>query len=82
MRDLQEGRSGDIPAHLKDSHYQGAAKLGRGLSYKFPHDFPRHYTPQQYLPDELKDARYYQYGDNKTEQLCRQYWDSLKQGAE
>ena len=82
MADLKKGKNGDIPAHLKDAHYGGAAKLGRGLTYQYPHLFPNHYTPQQYLPDELKDVRYYEYGPNKTEQAAKRYWDEVKGNAQ
>ena len=78
MRDIRAGNYGPIPAHLMDSHYSGAKKLGRGLTYQFPHDYPNHYVPQQYLPDKLKDAVYYQYGENKTEQAAKAYWDRIK----
>lgn len=79
MQDVKNGKSiGDIPPHLKDSHYGGAAKLGRGLTYQYPHDFPNHWTPQQYLPDEIRDAKYYAFGANKTEQAARAYWDKVK----
>jgi putative ATPase len=76
--DLSEGCGGDVPAHLKDSHYKGAKKLGRGLTYQYPHDFPNHYVAQQYLPDELKDRVYYEYGPNKLEQASRRYWAEIK----
>lgn len=76
--DIESGRSGDIPQNLKDSHYSGAAKLGRGLSYIYPHPYPGHWVKQQYLPDEIKDAKYYEYGDNKTEQAAKTYWDAIK----
>lgn len=79
MQDVKNGKSiGDIPPHLKDSHYGGAAKLGRGLTYQYPHDYPNHWTPQQYLPDEIRNATYYTYGANKTEQAARAYWDKVK----
>jgi len=77
MADIQAGRSGDVPVHLKDSSYKGAKKLGRGLTYKYPHAYPNHYIPQQYLPDELKNAVYYEYADNKTEQAAKKYWEQL-----
>ena len=79
MGDIANGISGDIPAHLKDSHYSGAAKMGRGLTYKYPHSFPDHYTPQQYLPDEIKDKQYYEFGPNKLEQITKKYWDEIKE---
>ena len=51
-----------MPAHLRDSHYQGAASLGHGAGYDYPHDDPRGWVPQRYLPDELADRRYYEPG--------------------
>lgn len=78
LGDVRRGNYGDIPAYLMDSHYAGAKKLGRGLTYQYPHDFPNHYIPQQYLPDRLKDAVYYQYGENKTEQAAKAYWARIK----
>ena len=76
--DLRAGKSGDIPAHLKDSHYGGAAKLGHGNTYLYPHSFPHHYVPQQYLPDAVQNQRYYEYGPNKIEQAAKAYWDKIK----
>ena len=76
--DVRAGKTGDIPAHIKDAHYSGAAKLGRGLTYQYPHDFPNHWTPQQYLPDELRGVHYYEFGGNKHEQAARNYWDRVK----
>lgn len=78
LADIRMGKAGDIPAHIKDAHYGGAAKLGRGLTYQYPHDFPNHWTEQQYLPDALRDAHYYTFGANKTEQTARAYWDKVK----
>ncbi len=82
MADVQAGRTGDVPVHLKDSSYQGAGKMGRGLTYKYPHNYPGHYTTQQYLPDELKNRVYYVYGPNKVEQAAKHYWDELKKSCE
>lgn len=76
--DVQAGKTGDIPAHIKDAHYSGAAQMGRGLTYQFPHDYPNHWVKQQYLPDGLAGARYYEYGPNKTEQAARAYWEKVK----
>ena len=78
MADVRAGRTGDIPAHIKDAHYGGASKLGRGLTYQYPHAFPNHWVQQQYLPDEIKNAHYYDYGPNKTEQAARAYWERVK----
>ena len=78
MADLRQGKSGDIPANLRDAHYGGAAKLGHGLDYKYAHNYPNHYVKQQYLPDVLKDRVYYHYGENKTEQAAKRYWEEIK----
>lgn len=80
MADVRAGKTGDIPAHIKDAHYGGAQKLGRGLTYQYPHAFPNHWVKQQYLPDEIKDAHYYDYGPNKTEQAAKAYWERVKGG--
>lgn len=78
MSDLEKIDTGDIPPHLKDSHYGGASKLGHGIEYKYPHSFPNHYTPQQYLPDAVKNKKYYEYGNNKAERTAKEYWDKIK----
>ena len=78
MQDIESKDTGDIPEHLKDSHYAGSAKMGHGIDYKYPHSYPDHYIRQQYLPDNIKDAKYYEYGDNKVEQAAKQYWDRIK----
>ncbi len=78
IADLETTDVGDIPKHLKDAHYKGAGKLGNGLTYKYPHMYPNHYIPQQYLPDNIKDHIYYEYGENKTEQAAKDYWDKIK----
>ena len=78
LADVRQGKTGDIPEHLKDCHYEGAKKLGRGLTYKFPHDYKYHWVNQQYLPDELVGAKYYEYGENKNEQAAFNYWQKIK----
>ena len=78
LADLRENGGLDVPAHLKDSHYSGAAKMGRGLTYEYAHDFKNHYCKQQYLPDVIKDHVYYAYGENKFEVACREYWEKIK----
>ena len=82
LEDVKSGKIGEIPAHLKDSHYGGAKKLGRGLTYQYPHSFKNNYIKQQYLPDVIKDACYYEYGGNKTEQAAKEYWDRVKRESE
>ncbi len=78
LADIKNGKTGDIPANLKDGHYAGAAKLGHAVNYQYPHAFPGHWVSQQYLPDELADAVYYEPGDNKFEQQSKAYWDKIK----
>jgi putative ATPase len=80
LGDVRAGKTGGIPRHLQNVHADGAG-FEREQGYIYPHDFPNHYTPQRYLPDELEGARYYEYGDNKAEQAARRYWDAIK-GAE
>src|SRR5699024_8053793 len=63
---LAKGNTGEIPAHLKDTHYAGAKKLGHGVTYRYPHDFPEDWVRQQYLPDRLQNDRYYQPKQNGT----------------
>ncbi|MBE7030122.1 MAG: replication-associated recombination protein A [Ruminococcaceae bacterium] len=78
LADIRSGRAGSVPDHLKDAHYSGAKKLGHGTEYKYPHAYPNHYVPQQYLPDTLKDKVYYHPGNNKTEDSFRAYQEHLK----
>lgn len=78
LADLDTIETGDIPNHLKDAHYSGAADLGRGVDYKYPHNYPNHYIDQQYLPDPIKDRKYYNPGNNKNEKSFENYWDTLK----
>ena len=78
MADVAAGRTGDIPPHLKDAHYAGAGKLGRGQTYLYPHNYENHYVDQQYLPDALSGVTYYEYGPNKLEQANKRYWDEIR----
>ncbi|HEX3026864.1 MAG TPA: replication-associated recombination protein A [Clostridia bacterium] len=82
IADLKSGRGGEIPPHLKDAHYQGAGKLGRGTEYRYPHDYPGHWVSQQYLPDEIRDAEYYRYGDNRNERAAKAYREAVKKAAD
>ncbi len=80
LADIEKGNCGEIPLHLKDSHYKGAAEMGRGVEYKYPHSYPNHYVEQQYLPDVIKDRKYYVPGENKFEQNSNEYWNKIKNG--
>ena len=77
MADVKAGKVGGIPRELQNVHADSAG-MEREQGYLYPHDYPGHWVRQQYLPDELKHRRYYQYGDNKTEQAARRYWEELK----
>ncbi len=76
LAQVKQGGFGDVPAYLKDAHYKGAAKLGHGVDYQFPHDHPQDWVAQQYLPDRIKDAQYFQPKQNgRFEQAFgKQYW--------
>ncbi len=78
MEDIRNGYTGDVPLHLKDAHYSGAEKLGRGIEYKYPHSYPNNYVQQQYLPDAIKNKKYYVAGNNKNEQATQEYWSKIK----
>ncbi|WP_333791554.1 replication-associated recombination protein A [Muricomes intestini] len=68
-----------VPAHLQDAHYKGSKKMGRGTGYKYAHDYPGHYVKQQYLPDEIKDARFYEPGVLGYEKTIKEYLEKLRQ---
>ncbi len=80
MTDVKRGNFGPIPRQLQNMHYDGEDNQNKGQFYLYPHDYPSHYVPQQYLPDKIKSKKYYVYGDNKTEQAAKEYWDKIKNG--
>lgn len=75
--DVRAGKTGDIPRELQNVHADSAG-MEREQGYRYPHDFPGRWVDQQYLPNELAGARYYHYGENKTEQAAKRYWDEIK----
>ena len=77
VADVRAGKSGPPPRELQNVHADGTG-FEREQGYKYPHDFAAHWIKQQYLPDEIRNARYYEYGDNKTEQTAKRYWDEVK----
>ena len=77
LADVRAGRTGSIPRELQNVHADSAGQE-RAQGYQYPHSFPRHWVEQQYLPDELVGTCYYQYGDNKTEQAAKRYWEEIK----
>ncbi len=78
MTDIERGITGDIPRHLQNKHFDGEDAEVKGQHYLYPHSYPRHYVKQQYLPDNLKNKKYYEYGENKNEQKFKEYWDAVK----
>ena len=78
MEDVKAGKVGRIPRCLQNKHYDGADNPHKGQFYKYPHDFPNSWVEQQYLPDLVQGAHYYQWGQNKTEQGFRAYWERIK----
>jgi len=80
MADIQAGKSGPVPRNLQNKHYDGADSDARGQNYLYAHSYQNHWVAQQYLPDALKGRVYYQYGDNKSEQAAKAYWDRIKGG--
>lgn len=78
MADIEKGMVGDIPRQLQNMHYDGDDVKIKGQFYLYPHDYENHYVNQQYLPDILKDRKYYEYGDNKNEQAFKEYWRKVK----
>ena len=77
IADVKAGKTGNVPRELQNVHADGTG-FERDQGYLYPHNFPGHWVKQQYLPDEIKDRKYYTYGDNKTEQAAKRYWDEIK----
>ena len=77
IADVRAGKTGPVPRELQNVHADGTG-FEREQGYKYPHSFPNHWVRQQYLPDAIKNARYYEYGDNKIEQAARAYWEAIK----
>ncbi len=78
LADIRKGKSGEVPSHLKDSHYKGAEKLGRGAEYKYPHNYENGWVSQQYLPDSIKDRSYYEpKATGKFEQALKQVFEKI-----
>lgn len=77
LEDVRKGRGGDFPRHLQNVHAD-TYTMEREQGYQYPHNYPNHWVKQQYLPDDLKDTKYYEFGSNKVEQLAKQYWEAIK----
>ena len=68
-----------IPPYLQDAHYKGSAGLGRGIGYEYAHDYPKHFSRQRYLPEELKDAHFYEPSELGYEKEVRRYLEWLRE---
>jgi len=75
---VENNRAGDVPPHLKDSHYAGASDLGHGLEYKYPHNYSKNYVEQSYLPKEMQDLSFYEPGEMGREKKTAQFLKYLK----
>ena len=78
LADIHQGKGISVPRQLQNTHFDGEDNQNKGQHYLYAHDFAHHYVKQQYLPDDLKDAHYYEYGDNKFEQALKEYWEKVK----
>lgn len=78
ITDLKSMDTGNIPRQLQNKHFDGEGDLPKGQNYLYPHAYPNHYVKQQYLPDNIKNRKYYEYGENKTEQAAKEYWEKIK----
>ena len=76
--DSVKSKKTTVPVHLQDAHYKGSANLGHGVGYKYAHDYPNHYVEQQYLPDEIKDEKFYIPSDNGYEKTIKEYFERIK----
>ncbi|MDR0314415.1 MAG: replication-associated recombination protein A [Oscillospiraceae bacterium] len=76
--DVRKGKTGPIPRHLQNVHFDGEDNENKGQFYNYPHEYKNHWICQRYLPDDIKDASYYQYGENRNEQAAKEYWDKIK----
>ena len=78
LADVNKGKGMVPPRTLQNVHFDGANSSQKGQNYKYPHSYPNHYVKQQYLPDDIKDAKYYTFGSSKVEQAAKAYWDKIK----
>ena len=78
ISDIHQGKGINVPRSLQNTHFDGEDAKVKGQNYKYPHNYSHHWVKQQYLPDDIKDAKYYIYQDNKFEQTLKEYWDKVK----
>lgn len=82
QEDVRAGLGQTVPRQLQNKHYDGEERAEKGQHYIYPHSYPNHWYPQQYLPDDIAGRRYYQPGENKTEQAYHEYWKKIKKPSE
>jgi len=75
---VENNKAGDVPSHLKDSHYAGSSNLGHGLDYKYPHSYSKNYVEQNYLPDDMQHISFYEPGKMGREKKTAQFLKYLK----
>lgn len=78
MKDVTEKRTEPVPIHLRDAHYRGAKKLGHGVEYKYPHDYPGHWVEQEYMPKGIKSASYYEPTENGHEARIKSRMEAIE----
>lgn len=78
QEDINKGKGVSTPRQLQNTHFDGKDAKVKGQHYKYPHDYPHHYVKQQYLPDDIKDQKYYVPQDNKNENASKDYWEKIK----
>lgn len=78
LADVRQGKGSVVPAHLRDGHYSGAEAMGNAVGYRYPHDDPRGVLRQDYLPEDLVDARYYRPTDHGRENALGQRVETLR----
>ena len=75
---VRQGKGINVPRSLQNTHYDGEDAKVKGQNYKYPHNYSHHWVKQQYLPDDIKDSKFYIYQDNQFEQALKEYWDKVK----
>jgi len=78
LNDIHQGKGLSVPRCLQNTHFDGEDAEIKGQNYKYPHNYKNHWVEQQYLPDDIKNRKYYKYGDNKFENALKEYWDKIK----
>ncbi|MEG1441980.1 MAG: replication-associated recombination protein A [Oscillospiraceae bacterium] len=78
IEDIENTDTGDVPRQLQNKHFDGEGNAEKGQNYLYPHDYPNHYVKQQYLPNKIKNKKYYSAANNKAEQAAKEYWNKIK----